>query len=157
MQSLLVIFLFGLGWRVLSLGLADATSRSSPQKTLQWRPNHPAALFLLAEQQAKTPELHRQAKTNALATLRAYPLEGRAYRVLGQLAEAEKKPQVAFEFYQKAVKYSPRDVQSHLWLLNYSLKAEDAKAAVAHLDAMLRLEKSLMPQLMPMIGGLAIH
>ena len=157
LQSLLVIFLFGLGWRVLSLGLADATSRLSPQKTLEWRQRHPTALFLLAEQQAKIPASYLQAKQNALAALRAYPLEGRAYRVLGQLSEAEKKPQAAFEFYQKAARYSPRDVQSHLWLLNYALRTENADAAVAHLDTMLRIQPNLVQQLLPMIGGLAVH
>ena len=157
LQSLLVIFLFGLGWRVLSLGLADATSRLSPQKALEWRQEHPAALFLLADQQAKIPALYQQAKQNAFAALRAYPLEGRAYRVLGQLSEAEKKPQAAFEFYRKAAKYSPRDVQSHLWLLNYALFTENAEAAVAHLDIMLRLQPNLEQQLQPMIGGLAVH
>ena len=157
LQSLLVIFLFGLGWRVLSLGLADATSRLSPQKALEWRQRHPIALFLLAEQQAKIPALLQQAKQNAFAALRAYPLEGRAYRVLGQLSEAEKKPQAAFELYKKAVHYSPRDVQSHLWLLNYALRTENAATAVAHLDIMLRLQPNLEQQLQPMIGGLAVH
>ena len=157
LQSLLVIFLFGLGWRVLSLGLADATSRLSPQKALEWRQEHPAALFLLAEQQAKIPALYQQAKQNAFAALRAYPLEGRAYRILGQLADVEKKPQAALELYKKAVHYSPRDVQSHLWLLNYALRTENAEAAVAHLDIMLRLQPNLEQQLQPMIGGLAVH
>ncbi|MGH8105946.1 MAG: tetratricopeptide repeat protein, partial [Arenimonas sp.] len=157
LRALLVVVLLGIAWRVFSLGMADAESRTSSDQALQWRARHASALFLLAEQQAKEPASHDEARKNALSALLAYPLEGRAYRILGQLAEVEKNTEQAFELYQKAVRYSPRDIESHLWLMNYSLRTENANAAVFHLDRMLRMRVDLLPQLASTIGGLAIH
>ncbi|MEO8002594.1 MAG: tetratricopeptide repeat protein, partial [Arenimonas sp.] len=157
MRIILVLLLLVLAWRVLSLGMADALSRSNQEQALSWRPRHSSALFLLAEQQVKNPELRDEAKKNALAALRAYPYEGRAYRVLGQLADNEKNPELAFKLYQKALHYSPRDLESHLWLMNYSLRTGNAEDAVLHLDRLLRLQLELLPQLIPTIGGLAVE
>lgn len=137
--------------------MADAKSRSAPEQSLQWRPEHSSSLFLLAEQQSKNPDLFGEAKKNALAALRAYPLEGRAYRVLGHLAEAQKNPAQALQLFRKAAYYSPRDLESHLWLLDYSLRTENANAAVHHLDILLRIQTDLLPQLIPAIAGLAVH
>ncbi len=157
LRLILVFLLLVLAWRVLSLGMADANSRFAPEQALQWRPEHSSALFLLAEQQAKTPASFDTAKKNAMAALRAYPFEGRAYRILAQIADAEKKTELALALYQKAVRYSPRDLESHLWLLNYSLRTENADAAVQHLDKLLRMQIDLLPPLMVTIGGLAVQ
>ncbi len=157
LQTLLIALLIGLAWRVFSLGMADAESRNSPDHALQWRAKHSSALFLLAEQQVKSPATYNEAEKNALAALHAYPLEGRAYRVLGQLAEAKKKPEQAYELFRRAVRYSPRDIESHLWLMNHALQTENADAAVFHLDRMLRIRIDLLPQLAPTIAGLAAH
>ena len=157
LRLLLVFLLIALAWRILSLGMADAKSRSAPEQALQWRPKHSSALFLLAEKQAKNPASFDAAKKNAIAALQAYPFEGRAYRVLAQVAEAETNPELAFSLYQKAVRYSPRDLESHLWLLNYSLRTENGIAAVHHLDKLLRMQIDLLPPLMVTIGGLAMH
>lgn len=157
LRILLLVLLLGVAWRVLSLGLADAKSRSNPEQALQWRPQHSLALFLLAEQQAKNPASHPQARKNALAALRAYPFEGRSYRLLAQIADADKNPEQAREYFEKALRYSPRDLESHLWLLNYSLRTENADAAVYHLDRLLRMQIDLLPPLIPTIAGLAVQ
>ncbi len=157
LRLLLVFLLIALAWRVLSLGMADAKSRFAPEQALQWRSKHSSALFLLAEQQVKNPASLDAAKKNALAALQAYPFEGRAYRVLAQVADAEKKSELALSLFQKAVRYSPRDLESHLWLLNYSLRTENAVAAVHHLDKLLRMQIDLLPPLMITIGGLAVQ
>lgn len=154
-KIILMLLLVGLAWRVFSLGMADTQSRFHPQQALQWKPRHSAALFLQAEQQATNANQLGEAKRNAMAALRAYPLEGRSYRILGQIADAEKKTDQAFVLYQKAVHYSPRDLDSHLWLLNYSLRTENADLAVHHLDRLLRMQIDLLPPLMPTIAGLA--
>jgi tetratricopeptide (TPR) repeat protein len=157
LRMLMVLLLIGVAWRVFSLGMADAKSRSAPEQALQWRPQHSSALFFLAEQQVKNPASFEAAKKNAIAALHAYPFEARAYRVLAQAADAEKKPELAFILYQKAVRYAPRDLESHLWLLNYSLRTEDADAAVDHLDKLLRMQIDLLKPLVPTIGGLAVR
>ncbi len=150
-----VVFLLLLAWRVWSLGLADAKSKSAPDEALQWRPQHSAALSLLAEQQAQQAETRAEAKQNALAALKAYPLEGRAYRVLGSIAEAEKNSGQALRFYQSAVHATPRDMQSHAWLLNHAIGKQNAASAVEHLDFLLRLQPELLSQLAPTVGAMA--
>ena len=157
LRSLLVFLMIALAWRVVSLGMADAKSRSAPEQALQWRPKHSTALFFLAERQVKNPASFDAAKKNALAALQAYPFEGRAYRILAQLADAEKKSELALSLFQKAVRYSPRDLEAHLWLLNYSLRTENGVAAVHHLDKLLRMQIDLLPPLMVTIGGLAVQ
>ena len=125
-RILLLLLLIGLAWRVFSLGMADAQSRTSPEQALQWRAQHSSALLLLAEQQVKNPESQSEARKNALAAL-------------------------------QAIRYGPRDLESHFWLMNYALRAEDAEGAVLHLDRLLRMQLELLPQLMPTVGGLAVH
>lgn len=157
LRMVLLILLLVLAWRVLSLGMADAQSRNEPEQALQWRASHSVALFLLAEKQAKNASSQDEARKNALAALSAYPFEGRAYRVLGQLAEAQNESGKALQFFQKAAYYSPRDLESRAWLLNHSLQNGRADAAVLHLDILLRIQIDLLPQLVPTIAGLAVN
>lgn len=157
LRIVLAVLLIGLAWRALTLGMADAKSRSVPEQALRWRSEHSYALLLLAEQHLKDPAAYPQARVNALSALRAYPFEGRAYRVLAQIQDAEKKPEQAYELFQKAVRYSPRDLESHVWLLNYHLRNENADAAAHHLDRLLRMQIDLLPPLIPTIAGLAVQ
>lgn len=154
-RAVIALLLMFLAWRVLSLGMADAASRATPEQALQWRPHHPAALFMLAEQQIKNPETHTPAKANAHASLQAYPFNGRAYRVLAQAAEAEKNPKLALELYQKAELYSPRDLETRAWLLNHALLGNNLEAAVYQLNLLMRIQPELQMQLMSVIGELA--
>jgi len=154
-RALIALILMALAWRVLSLGMADAASRATPDQALQWRPHHPAALFKLAEQQVKQPDSRALARENAYASLRAYPFNGRAYRVLAQLAESEKKTEFAYQLYQKAELYSPRDLETRAWLLNHALLGNQVDAAVYQLNLLMRIQPDLQMQLMSVIGELA--
>lgn len=155
LRVLIVLLLLLLGWRAFTLGMADAKALKKPEEALQWRRSHPAALFILSEQQAKNPEAHISARENALASLKAYPLNGRAYRVLAQVSEAEKNSPLAHALYQKAELYSPRDLETRAALLNHALLGNQLEAAVYQLDILLRLQPDLLPQLMPVMGQLA--
>ena len=154
-RALIVLVLVCLAWRVLSLGMADATARSTPEQALRWRPSHPVAIFALSERQVKSLETHTTARANAYASLRAYPFNGRAYRVLAQITEAEKNSQLADVLYQKAELYSPRDLETRAALLNHALRSNQVEAAVYQLDMLLRLQPGLQAQLMPVISELA--
>lgn len=155
MRIVLALLLAAMAWRVLTLGLADAAAVSAPGEALQWRGDHPGALFALSEQQVSNPETHVAARDNALGSLRAYPFNGRAYRVLAHIAESEKNPALAYGLYQKAERYSPRDLETRAALLNHALRAGQVEPAVYQLDMLLRLQPDLQPQLMPVIGELA--
>lgn len=155
LRTLIVLLLAFLGWRAFTLGMADASATSAPMEALQWRSDQPAALFTLSEQQVKNPETHISARDNAQRSLRTYPFNGRAYRVLAQITEAEKNPALAYELFQKAEAYSPRDLETRAALLNHALLGGRIESAVYQLDMLLRLQPDLQAQLMPVIGELA--
>ena len=152
---LVVAFVF-LAWRVLSLGMADHLAVSNPEKALFWRSNHPEALFRMAEKELSAKNW-AQAKEHANNALRANPLDGRSLRVLAQVAEQQGNEKQVYSLFSKAVKLSPRDVISHVWLLEFALRNQQAAPAVVHLDALLRVKPGLMEALLPQAIALAVN
>ena len=152
--ALLALLLF-VGWRVLSLGMADHFAGSNPARALAWRSDHPEALLQRAEELAADPAQAEAAADHARRALVANPLDGRPYRVLGQLAAAGGDLERAAELYDLAVSRSPQDLRAQAWLLDYRLAQADPVAALAHLDVLLRLNPGLMPRMQPILDGLA--
>jgi tetratricopeptide (TPR) repeat protein len=142
--------------RVLSLGLADHYARSNPERALFWRSSHPEALYRMAESQARNKHWP-QAAHFAERAIAANPLDGRAVRVLAQSVEAGGDGKRAAALYQTAAKLAPRDVQTHVWLLQYALQNRQAQAAVSHLDALLRVKPRLIDSLRPQANALAAN
>lgn len=142
-------------WRVLSLGLADHFAETDPQRALGWRDDHPEALFRTAEQAAEDPARAEQAADLARRALRSNPLDGRAYRVLAQLAQAEGDEEKALELYTVAANRAPRDSAAHVFLLRHHLRNERFVEALYHLDLLLRVRPNLMRQFQPLLLGLA--
>lgn len=134
------LLVMAIAWRVITLGLADHFARSDPDKALGWRSSHPMALLAAAEQIALEGTNPERAEARARAALAANPMEGRAYRVLGQLAMARKDETGAFKFYQQASRLSPRDIPTHMWLEAYYFRSGKPVEALRHVDMLLRLE-----------------
>ena len=155
LYSIAVLTLF-LAWRVLSLGLADHYAKENPARALFWRENHPQALFLMAEQHAKLKQWP-EAQSFAKRALLANPLDGRALRILAQAEDAQGNANNAQVLFQKASILAPRDALTHLWLLDYALKTKQAELAVKHLDALLRLQPSLLEKMQPQADLLAVN
>lgn len=144
------------GWRVLTLGMADHFAVSDPARALGWRADHPEALVREAERLAKAAgpgsPPSKAAEAMAWRAVRANPLDGRGYRVLGSLAA---DPARALELHVIAAARSPRDVPSHAWLIDHYLKAGDLPAVVAQADTLLRVEPEVTPTLLPLMVALA--
>ncbi len=149
---LIVAVLAVLAWRVLSLGMADHLARDKPAQALFWRSNHPEALFRMAEQSVAEKKWP-QANEYALKAVKANRLDGRALRVMAQVAEHEGDEKRAAELFNKAVALSPRDVPSHVWLLEYALRQRQAKPAAVHMDALLRVAPELVQRASAASGG----
>lgn len=149
------VLLAVLAWYALSLGMADHYAKSNPGRALAWRSQHPEALIRRAEQLAADPAQAAAARDHAQRALVANPLDGRPYRVLGEVAEAAGDRDRAVELYELAADRSPQDLKSRAWLLDHALATRDPVAAVDHLDALLRLNPSLMPRMLPILAGLA--
>lgn len=135
-----VLLLLVAAWRVLSLGMADQFARSDPGTALDWRSSHPLALLSAAEQLALKGGDPARAAALARAALSANPLEGRAFRVLAQLAEAAGNQAEAIRFYERASALSPRDIPTHMWLEGYYLSSGKPVEALRHIDLLLRIE-----------------
>jgi tetratricopeptide (TPR) repeat protein len=144
-----------LGWQALSLGLADHYAATDPGRALAWHSQHPEALLRRAEQLASDPAQAAAAEAHARRALVANPLDGRAYRVLGQLADAAGDIDRAAGLYGLAADRSPQDLRARAWLLDHALASQDAAGAVDHLDALLRLNPNLLPRMLPVLNGLA--
>lgn len=145
-----------LGWRVLSLALAEHYARSQPERALAWRSDHPEALSRLAQRQAEQKRWPEAADT-ARRALRANPLDGQPLRVLAQAAEAEGRADDALALYRQAVRLAPRDLPTRFRLLQQALADRDATDAMAQLDAILRLKPDLLPALQPQLDLLAAN
>lgn len=153
--AVLGLVLITAGWRVLSLGMADYYARSEPLRALGWRAAHPVALLTAAERSASGGQASVQTANLARAALRANPLEGRAYRILGQLAESAGEQSRAVELYEIAARRSPRDLQTHIWLEHHYLNQGEITAALRHSDLLLRVEPQLSEQQFPILAALA--
>lgn len=144
-----------IGWRILSLGLASHFAVDDPELALQWRSHHPEAGLQAARRHAEAKDW-AAATVDAERALKARPLDGRPLAVLAQAADAAGDQQRAAMLYQKAVTLAPRDLSTRAWLLQYALENRDAPSAVAHMDALLRLQPGLLERLQPQANMLAV-
>lgn len=152
--GIMLLALVGIGWRVLSLGMAEHFARTDPARSLSWNSGHPVALVLQAERLAEAGD-DAGARDLARRALQANPLDGRGFRVLARLASKAGDVDGAARFYSMAVKRSPRDLPSHAWLFEYQLRAGRVAMALRHADQMLRVQPELADRLFPMLAELA--
>jgi hypothetical protein len=141
-----------LAWRVITLGMADHFARTDPARALEWRSQHPRALLTLADETAADPAQADQARALAQRAVRANPLNGRPYRVLGQL-EADPAKQAAL--FGIASARAPRDPLSHTWLIDHHLREGRFAEAIAHADLLMRVQGRVAPDLHRLALGLA--
>lgn len=144
-----------LSWRVLTLGLADLLARKDPDAALSWRGEHPEALFRAAEKLVAEGAEPGRADRLARAAIQANPLDGRPWRLLGQLAEAGGDVRLAHRHYSRALARSPRDLPSHAWMFEHEIRAGRIAAALRHADLLLRLQPELADRIFPLLIGLA--
>jgi hypothetical protein len=162
--AVVALVLLSAGWRVVSLGMADHFALSDAGRALWWRGDHPEALVRRAEGLARGGAVGPEgrptvgegeagaAEAMARRGIRANPLDGRGYRVLGQVA---RDPDEAVALLGIAAARSPRDVASHVWLIDHYMKRGDLPAAIGHMDTLLRVQPGVMPTLLPVMVALA--
>lgn len=143
------------GWRVSSLALADHHATSDPETALGWRSEHAEALIARAQTLSRDPAQAAAAAELAHRALRADPIDGRGYRVLGSLADKAGETARAAELFGLAVARTPRDIPSRTWLASYHLRRGEAEPALIQLDAMFRTAPDLMTRLFPAVLAMA--
>ncbi|CAN5214595.1 hypothetical protein BH11PSE14_BH11PSE14_02820 [soil metagenome] len=72
--------------------------------------------------------------------LRASPVDGSAFRVLGVAAQAEGDHSSAMRLYGIAMRRNPRDARTRLWLADAALARGEIDSAMRNLDAALRVD-----------------
>lgn len=101
------------------------------------------------------PELRREIKTMAERALRSEPLNPRALRLLGQIAEMDGDRERAERLMSAAAALSLHESFAHYWLLQERLKQQDTQAALHHGDILLRTRPDLVRNIVPAMGRLA--
>lgn len=149
-----LLVLAWVAWRVLSLGQADALATRDFDAALAWRADQGNALLARAQSRLAAGDI-AGAETSARQALIANPLEGNAYRLLAETALAKGQPASALHRYELAAQRAPRDLLSHQWLATHFLQVGDYPQVVTHIDAVLRVEPELAPQVFPDLVRLA--
>jgi tetratricopeptide (TPR) repeat protein len=135
-------------WPLALLALLFAT------RTVLRSDRGPDAAQLRAEQALSRSEW-APAAGEARIELRAQPLDGRAYRVLARVAAAQGDATTSARRLAQALHYAPRDLQTRAMAVDAALARGASAEAVAHIDAMLRMEPPLGELLFPRLVSLA--
>ena len=81
--------------------------------------------------------------SRARERLTEQPLDGAAFRALGERSAAQGDSAAALDFFQTAVRRDPRDPLVRIQLINIYLARADEPAALQHLDALLRISPAI--------------
>lgn len=141
------------GWRSTSIGMADWWARQNPEAALEWRPDHAEAALQAAEVAVYSDAASPVVAESSRSSIAAYPLDGRAYRLLADAPGTP--PNLARALHEIAAERSPRDYLSQAWAINDALQADDYARALARLDNMMRARPEIAHHLTPVLAGIA--
>ncbi len=91
----------------------------------------------------------------ARRALAADPLDGRAYRVLADVAREQGDRDRQRTLIALAVQHAPRDIAARTWAAQIALERGDAAAAFSHYDRILRVAPAAQATIFPVLAGLA--
>jgi hypothetical protein len=144
--------------------LADAR----PEMAIQLRSTNPTALLNLAEAELKRdqardspapvtvdPEARTQIRSRAELALRNDPLNARAFRILGELADRSSTKEQTERFMQAAGRRSLHESVAVYWMMQKNYQDGDYRAAIRFADTLLRTRSDSAQQVMPMLGKIA--
>ncbi len=157
-------------WLIVSRSFVAYLAATAPEAALLLRPGDPTALVVLADQEFNASDKDKREKpekSSAAArslsrlqelvetALAADPLNARAYRLLGQLAEAEGDASRTAKLMQTAARLSLNETIAVEWMMRKSFANEDYPATAFYADALLRTRPQLMDYASPILGRMA--
>lgn len=170
-MALFAILLLILSWQILSRSLvAYLLATTQPEEALSLRSNNPAALVALADRELNFPDKDKtktvgqagtvlkrlgQLREQVETALAADPLDARAYRLLGQLAEAEQDVAKTSKLMQTAVRHSLNETVAVEWMMRKCFENKDYPTAAFYADVLLRSRPQLMDYALPILGRMA--
>lgn len=144
------------GYRIVAHTAADAIAVEDPIRALRRIPDNPAALLAEAERELAAGDAVAAAAT-AGRLAQAAPLEGGAWRILGQVEAAAGNPARARELFAKAVALSPRDVTARAWLADDLLVQGKYADALVHIDRIMTTSPRSQPALLGALAQLSAN
>ncbi|MBL8656333.1 MAG: hypothetical protein JNJ92_03120 [Altererythrobacter sp.] len=144
-----------LAYASLSATLATVISKSLPEKAVQiWpfdgRINN--ALVLGSAVTANSGPL-TQNSSYAVAALMADPTTARAASAIGLRHEVQGDRAGALKAFQYGAKLSSRELQTHLWAINYASERGDIDTVLTHYDRALRTARDAPSLLFPVLAN----
>lgn len=141
------------GWLAFALAVSGVTRYRAPQVALSFMPGDSVALAaradeILVSNQGKPSPLTMRMANDAVRQQAVNPT---AVRLLGYEADAAGNGRAALALVNLATRLSRREAGAQLWLIEHHVLANDARAALAHYDVLLRTtagaESLLFPRL----------
>ena len=108
-----------------------------------------------AEPLPLSDEVRALVRARAQAAIGQAPLNARALRILGQLADAAGDEARAAQLMRAAADRSLSESLATYWMLQQSVATRDYAQAVSYADTLLRKRPQLMPHVIPVLGKLA--
>lgn len=165
---ILVAAAIAVAWLVISRSFVAYLAGSTPEAALWLSPGNPQALVTLAERRLEpagaaetpqgapaAPEAHEEARIWAETALAADPLNARALRILGRLAQAAGDRDRAMTYMQASARRSIQESAALLWLIESHFEKKNYAMALRFADALMRTRSQSMPHLLPMLGRIA--
>jgi hypothetical protein len=161
-----------LAWLVISTSLVAYLADAAPEAALRLSPSDAQALLSLAERrvdpakaplpameasQAPTaaPAAVDQVRIWAETALASDPINARALRILGGLAQAAGDEGRAAGYMQAAARRWVHESVAVHWLMQRSYRRKDYAAALHFADVLLRTRSQIMPQVLPTLTAIA--
>ena len=147
-----------LAWQVISRTLASYLADFAPEDALVVNGSEPLALVNLADEQLNAlipPQPAVPAGQFAKDALLQDPLNARALRILGQLADYAKDDMRAKSLMALAARYSLRESVATAWMAHESYETKDYPRAIYYSDVLLRTRPNFAASVMPLFGHLA--
>lgn len=145
-----LVLMAWLAWTIIQVTRADALAETDPQAALRIDPDHPQALLRLAWRQLGDDQVD-QAMATARHLLSVEPGQGDAFAVLA-LAAAKRGDANADALAKIALQRAPRVRDLRIQEAAKALRAGDFPAAMAQMDALLRLTPSRGKTLFPALA-----
>lgn len=152
LHALMVLTLGILGtWAVFCVTIAGVTRSKNPEIALKFVGGDAVALANLADQTfiRMFDDPPKEVRELAIAALKRQPINPKALRNLGYLADLEGDPAKAEQLIRMAAKLSRRETGAQMWLIETEARKGNIKKTLSHYDIAMRTKPDTHSILFP--------
>jgi hypothetical protein len=148
-------------WGVTSRTIAAYLANVAPAQALVIRAYQPTALLNLADQglielgSGINPATNQQIRTMAESVVLNDPLNSRALRILGELADRSQDETRALQLMQASARHSLHENFAVAWLSDKAVEKKDYGEALQYADVLLRTSPQFINVVMPTLVQIA--